>query len=67
LRIEDSRIFCFRMFGVLSLEDFMTFIVGEKIASKPTTCPNNNAGLGGAVKHASHVANCILRLVWEVL
>jgi hypothetical protein len=55
------------MFGVLSLEDFMTFIVGEKIASKPTTCPNNNAGLGGAVKHASHVANCILRLVWEVL
>ena len=32
----------------LSLEDF---IVGEKIASKPTTCPNNNAGLVAVLKN----------------
>ena len=32
----------------LSLEDFAT---GEKITSKPTTCPNNNAGLAAALKN----------------
>jgi hypothetical protein len=34
--------------STLSLEDFVT---GEKIASKPTTCPNNNSGLVSALKN----------------
>ena len=34
--------------ATLSLEDF---VAGEKIASKPTTCPNNNSGLVAALKN----------------
>jgi hypothetical protein len=34
--------------STLSLKDFVT---GEKIASKPTTCPNNNSGLVSALKN----------------
>jgi hypothetical protein len=34
--------------STLSLEDFVT---GEKIASKPTTCPNNKSGLVSALKN----------------
>ena len=47
--------------ATLSLEDFLT---GEKITSKPTTCPNNNSGLVTALENLQTMLQIVLSDVY---
>jgi hypothetical protein len=48
--------------GILSLEDFITT---ERITSKPTTCPNNNAGLVAVLKNIQTVLQIVFSDAFE--